>query len=81
MKREVSEPMATVPNFNAGVPATVDVSERGLVVKPTNNLTGPLIYNESELLAGLTTGTAHADELVQITDIEFSGQRPECRRQ
>ena len=67
----ISGPMATVPNLSAGDSVTVDVSERGLVIKPSNSCTGPLIYDESELIAGLTPETAHADELAQITDIEI----------
>ena len=67
----VSGPMATVPNFSAGDPVTVDVSERGLVVKPVNRRGESLIYTESELLAGLTPETAHADELARLTDSEF----------
>ncbi len=67
----VSGLMATVPNFSAGDPVTVDVSERGLVVKPVNRRRETLIYTESELLAGLTPETAHADELARLTDLEF----------
>lgn len=63
--------MATVPNFSAGDPVTVDVSERGLVVKPVNRRREPLIYTESELLTGLTPETAHADKLARLTDFEF----------
>ena len=67
----VSGPMTTVPDFSAGDPVTVDVSERGLVVKPANPRREPLIYAESELLASLTPDTAHADELARLTDLEF----------
>lgn len=63
--------MAKVPNFSAGDPVTVDVSERGLVVKPVNRCRESLIYTESELLADLTPETAHADELTRLTDNEF----------
>ncbi|MCY3606110.1 MAG: MazF family transcriptional regulator [Gammaproteobacteria bacterium] len=63
--------MAKVPNFSAGDPVTVDVSERGLVIKPVNRRREPLIYTESELLADLTPETAHTDELARITDLEF----------
>ena len=63
--------MATVPDFSAGDSVTVDVSECGLVVKPVNQRREPLIYTESELLAGLTPETAHADELAHLTDVEF----------
>ena len=63
--------MATVPNFSAGDPVTVEVSERGLVIQPVKRRSEPLIYTERELLAGLTPETAHADELTHLTDIEF----------
>ena len=67
----VSGIMATVPNFSAGDPVTVDVSEHGLVVKPLNRHRKSLIYTESELLAGLTPETVHADELARLTEREF----------
>ena len=67
----VSGIMATVPNFSAGDPVTVDVSEQGLVVKPMNRRRETLIYTESELLAGLTPETVHADELARLTEREF----------
>lgn len=63
--------MAKVPNFSAGDPVTVDVSERGLVVKPVNRRRESLIYTESELLADLTPETVHADVLTRLTDNEF----------
>lgn len=63
--------MAKVPNFSAGDPGTVDVSERGLVVKPVNRCRDSLIYTEAELLVDLTPETAHADELARLTDLEI----------
>ena len=63
--------MAKVPNFSAGDPVTVDVSERGLVVKPVNRCRESLIYTEAELLVDLTPETAHADELACLTDLEI----------
>lgn len=56
--------MAKVPNFSAGDPVTVNVSERGLLVKPVNRCRETLIYTESELLADLTPETAQFDQHV-----------------
>ena len=67
----VSGLMATVPNFSAGDPVIVEVSETGLVVKPLQTKPGPLKFTEAELIEGLSPYTAHADELPQLTEAEL----------
>lgn len=65
--------MAEVPRFKAGTRVTVDVSSEGLVVKPAVGKVSTLRfpYSESELLAGMTPGQAHADELATPTSTEL----------
>ena len=64
--------MAEMPKFEAGTRVTVDVSNEGLVVKPTIGKTGTFRfpYSESALLAGITPDRAHADVLADPTEFE-----------
>ena len=65
--------MATLPRFEAGTKVIVDVSDEGLMVKPSSRSKDSyrFPYTESELLADLTPEKAHADELAKLTLPEF----------
>ena len=65
--------MATLPRFEAGTKVIVDVSDEGLMVKPSigSKDSYRFPYTESELLADLTPEKAHADELTKLTLPEF----------
>ena len=67
--------MATLPGLEAGTRVTVDVTDEGLLVKPTTRRKDGyrFPYTESELLADLTPETVHADELAKPTVSEFGG--------
>ena len=79
MKARISIPDSTLPDTirlaradtKREAVVTVDGSEHGLVVKPVNRRRKSPIYTESELLAGLTPETVHADELARLTEREF----------
>ena len=59
----LSDSMAAIPNFNAGDPVVVEVSNEGLTVRPAKQLSTTFPYTEAELIEGLTPYTAHADEM------------------
>ncbi len=65
--------MASLPEFKAGTRVVVDVTDKGLVVKPATRKKDRFRfpYTENELLADLTPETVHADELAKITAYEF----------
>lgn len=62
----LSGSMAAVPNFNAGDPIVVEVSEQGLLVRHAERLSKTFPYTEAELLEGLTPYTAHADAIFAV---------------
>ena len=66
--------MKELPQFKAGTKVTVDVSNEGLVVRPTVGTISTLrfSYSERELLAGITPDKAHADALANPTENEIA---------
>lgn len=69
----VSGIMAEIPGFAAGTRVTVEVSEDGLVIKPTpTEVAEPsLPYSEKELLADITPEKAHADAIANPNSREL----------
>ena len=65
--------MAEMPRFEAGTKVTVHVSSEGLIVKPAVGKLGTFRfpYSESDLLAGMTSKSAHAEALANPTADEL----------
>jgi len=59
-------PIKSIPKFEAGMQVDVEVSERGIRVKPVERQRIELPYTESELLKGITPKKAHADEIAVV---------------
>lgn len=68
----ITGPLKTIPHFTANMPIEIEVSEKGLTIHPlTSKKKKLLIFNEAQLLKGLTAKTAHADEVINILSREF----------
>ncbi len=68
----LSGPMCTIPHFTADMLVNVNVSEKGIEIRPAvKRRKGKLPFTEADLLDGLTAKKAHADELVNISDKEL----------
>lgn len=68
----ITGPLKTIPHFTANMPIEIEVSERGLTIHPViSKKTKLLIFNEAQLLQGLTAKKAHADEIVDVHPQEF----------
>jgi len=69
----ITGPLKTIPHFTANMPVEIEVNERGLTIQPVTSKKGKLlIFNEAQLLKGLTAKKAHADEIVDIHHKEFA---------
>lgn len=68
----ITGPLKTIPHFTANMPIEIEVNEQGLtihsVVPKKRKL---LLFNEAQLLKGLTVKNSHADEIVDIHHREF----------
>ncbi len=68
----ITSSMAEMPHFEVGTKVVVDSSEDGLVIKrsskPKRKLKLP--YSEKDLLKGLDSYSAHADELASLIGSE-----------
>ncbi len=68
----ITSAMAEMPHFEVGTKVIVDSNEDGLVIKrsskPKRKLKLP--YTEKDLLKGLDSYSAHADELAGLIDSE-----------
>lgn len=66
--------MASIPKLREGSKVSVDISEKGLLIKPqsrkSRNIKFP--YSEKKLLAGMTPKKAHADELALLISKEVA---------
>lgn len=64
--------MTSIPILREGSKVSVDISEKGLIIKSQSvkfkNIRFP--YSEKRLLAGMTPKKAHADELTLLTSKE-----------
>ena len=68
----ITGPLKTIPHFVANMPIEIEVNESGLTIQPvTNKKRKLLLFNEAQLLKGLTAKKAHADEIVDIHHEEF----------
>ena len=69
----ITRDMAKLPGFTAGLKVVVDSSEDGLVVKKAYKEKSKLNlpYTEKDLLKGITSYSAHADSLAEITANEI----------
>lgn len=63
----ITGPIRSIPKFEAGMQVDVEVSEKGIRIKPSRQSRLELPYTEAELLQGITPKKAHADEIVTIT--------------
>lgn len=63
----ITGPLKTIPNFTANMPVEIDVNEKGLIIHPiVSKKRKLLLFNEEQLLKGLTAKKAHADEVIEI---------------
>lgn len=68
----ITGPLKTIPHFVANMPIEIEVNEKGLTIHPvTPKKRKLLLFNEAQLLKGLTAKNAHADEIVDIHHQEF----------
>src|SRR3990167_770167 len=68
----ITGPLKTIPHFTANMPIEIEVNEKGLTIHPViQKKRKLLIFNEAQLLKGLTAKKAHADEIVDIHHREF----------
>lgn len=68
----ITGPLRTIPRFSANMPIEIEVNEKGMTVQPVALYPKKsLIFNEAQLLKGLTAKKAHADEVVDIHHQEF----------
>ena len=66
----ITGPLKTIPHFTANMPIEIEVNKKGLTIHPLK-VKKKLIFNEAQLLKGLTPKKAHADEMVEINPKEF----------
>jgi antitoxin MazE len=67
----ITGPLKTIPHFSANMPIEIEVTENGLTIQPITKKRKVLLFNEKQLLKGLTANTAHADEIVDVQHREF----------
>lgn len=68
----ITGPLKTIPRFTANMPVEIDVSEKGLTIHPIfQKKRKLLLFNETQLLKGLTAQKAHADEMADTHYREF----------
>jgi antitoxin MazE len=68
----ITGPLKTIPHFTANMLVEIEVNEKGLTIYPvTSKKRKLLVFNEAQLLKGLTAKKAHADEIVDIHHREF----------
>src|SRR3990167_5236431 len=68
----ITGPLKTIPHYTANMPVEIEVNENGLTIHPIiHKRRKKLIFNEAQLLKGLTAKKAHADEVVDIHYGEF----------
>lgn len=68
----ITGPLKTIPHFAANMPIEIEVNEKGLTIYPVSPKKRKLLlFNEAQLLKGLTVKNSHADEIVDIHDREF----------
>jgi len=62
----ITGPLKTIPHFVANMPVEIEVSKKGLTIHPISQKKKRLLFNETQLLKGLTPKKAHADEIANI---------------
>lgn len=68
----ITGPLRTIPHFTANMPIEIEVNEQGLMIHPIlSKKRKLLVFNEAQLLKGLTAKKAHADEIEDIHHQEF----------
>ena len=68
----ITGPLKTIPHFTANMPVEIEVNEKGLTIHPfIQKKRKLLVFNEAQLLKGLTAKNVHADEIVDIHHREF----------
>lgn len=68
----ITGPLKTIPNFTANMPVEIEVNERGITIHHvTQKKRKLLLFNEAQLLKGLTAEKVHSDEIVGIHHREF----------
>jgi len=68
----ITRPMGDLAHLSKGSKVDIEITEQGLTVKPKST-TGKkleLPYTEAELIKGLTSKKAHADELPSMLSSE-----------
>ena len=63
----ITGPLKTIPHFTANMPVEIEVNAKGLIIHPiTPKKRKLLLFNEAQLLKGLTAKKVHSDEIVDI---------------
>ncbi len=66
----ITKPMSKYAHMGRGDAVIIEITEDGLSVRPKTTKPTQLPFTESDLLAGLTPYTAHADELPTLVSSE-----------
>lgn len=68
----ITRPMGELAKLTKGSKVVIEITEQGLLVKPTMKNRGrlELPYSEADLVRGLTPAKAHADELPTLLSSE-----------
>ena len=67
----ITGPLKTIPHFTVNMPVEIEVDSTGLVIHPVSKKKKRPIFNEKQLLNGLTAKNAHADEIAKINTKEL----------
>jgi len=66
-------PIKAIPHFEANMLVDIDVDEDGITIHPSKRKARKLPFTEKELLTGLNSKTAHAEELATLHAKEIGG--------
>lgn len=62
----LSGPLKSIPHFTEDMLVDVEITEKGLVVKPAEKKPAAFSFSESELLADLNEDTVHLECLASL---------------
>ena len=64
-------PVRSIPDFKENMLVKISISETGIQVTSVRQEKKILMFTEKELLKGLSSKTAHSDELATLNSEEF----------
>lgn len=70
----ITRPIRDLSHLHKGDKVMIVVTEEGLLVRPKTNQPPPIKLTEAELISNLTPELAHADELPDLLEHEYSRQ-------